>query len=246
MIRIAACDDKKENLDELCGYLELYFKENGKEEAEICRFQEGKALLAAIEILPFDVYFLDVLMPDLNGLDIGRRIRREDQRAMIVYITVSREFAFEAFGVRAFHYLEKPVKREELFDILEALTNRGNHRSLEKISIRTRNGQVSISLPDIMYVENIFRCSVYMLSNGRQVSSLCNRSSFEESVGLICQHPEFVQPHKSYFVNMNYIQALEAKNLTLDNGMQIAISRKRMAETKRAYLEFLVKGGSVE
>lgn len=167
MLRIAVCDDKKENLDELCGYLEQYFEMNGRWEAQICRFQEGKDLLESVEARTFDAYFLDVLMPGVNGLDIGRSIRQVDRRAMIVYVTVSREFAFEAFAVRAFHYLEKPVKKEELFDVLGSLTDWAGHSNSGKISIRTRIGKYR----DFRAMFTGFSAATYVLG-GSVVSSV--------------------------------------------------------------------------
>lgn len=243
MLRIAVCDDNKENLDELCRYITEYFHEKSDTESRISPFCSGKAILEKIEDRQFDVYFLDILMPGLNGMDIGRRIREADQRAVIVYITVSREFAFEAFGVRAFQYLQKPVEKEALYDILDMIVRGLKRRQNHKICIRTRTGLVNVNAADIIYVENISRCAVYMLKTGEQVVSICNRGSFEKSVGLLNGHSAFVQPHKSYFVNMDFIRNLGPKSLILDDGTQIAVSRNRFADTKKAYLKFLSDEG---
>lgn len=245
MIKIAVCDDKKENLDELCGYMEAYFSRMPDKENKICGFLSGEELLKEIRNKRFDLYFLDVLMPDANGMEIGRKIRMKDQEAVIVYVTVSREYAFEAFGVQAFQYLQKPVDQEALFGLLDTIVRMVEKKHDNRICIRTKEGLLNVNISDIMYVENIDRCAVYMMRDGMQVTGLCNRSSFEKSVSPLNEHAAFVQPHKSYFVNMNFIHSFGPKSLQLDDGTQIAVSRKRFVNTKNAYLNFLVNKGEL-
>lgn len=243
MIKIAVCDDKKENLDELCGYMEEYFRSMPEREYHICSFSSGEELLKEIQYKWFDLYFLDVLMPDANGMEIGRTIRMKDQEAVIVYVTVSREYAFEAFGVQAFQYLQKPVDKKALFGLLDTIVRMVEQKHDSRICIRTKEGLVNVDVSDIMYVENIDRCAVYMLKDGTQVTGLCNRSSFEKSVSPLNEYAAFVQPHKSYFVNMNFIHSFGQRSLEMDDGTQIAVSRKRFVDTKKEYLEFLVDKG---
>lgn len=245
MIRIAVCDDRKEYQDALCRYIEEYMAEKGDMESEISRFFSGDELIEKIKVTPFDIYFLDILMPGTNGVEVGRMIREADQMSVIVYVTVSREFAFEAFGVRAFQYLEKPVKKEELFDVLDRIFYLLEEKKSYRVCIRTKEGLVNVKVSDILYIENIDRCAVYVLRDKRELVSLCNRRSFEASIGVLLGHPAFIQPHKSYFVNMHYIRSFGPKSLMLDDGTQVAISRNRFGETKKRYLEFLTDRGEI-
>lgn len=242
MIKIALCDDSREQLEMLNGYLTEYFRENGTPAAKIYSFDSAGELVGMLKKEKFDIYFLDVLIPEQNGVEIGKLIRKTDENAVIVYVTVSREYAFEAFGVRAFSYLEKPIDRSVLTDLLDRILKLMERQCGSKLCVNTKDGLININTADIMYAENISRCTVYILKNGLRVTSVCNRGSFEKSVGLRDQ-PEFVQPHKSYFVNMHCIHTFSSKYILLDDGTQIAISRKRFAETKKTYLAFLADGG---
>lgn len=245
MIEIAVCDDQREYLEELCEYLEEYFRTTPETKNRIHRFTSGRELKNEIKKKRFDVFFLDVLMPDANGMEIGQRIRELDQQAVIVYVTVSREYAFEAFGVRAFQYLQKPVDREKLFELLDMIVAMMKKRQCSQICIRTRNGLVKAAVSQIMYVENINRCAVYMMEDGTQIAGLCNRSSFEKSVSQLHAYDCFVQPHKSYVVNMYFIRAFRQKSLELEDGTEIAISRNRFPGTKKSYLNFLAAKGEL-
>lgn len=238
-MRIAICDDNRETLSRLSGSVAEYFAERTDQAGEISSFGAARELLEAIEKKKFDVYFLDVVIPEINGMELGRIIRSSDERAVIVYITVSREYAFEAFGIHAFQYLQKPVGREELWETLDRILFWIDKMGNSRICVRTREGLVNINLEDIVYVENVSRCAVYVMKSGEQVTSVCNRGSFEESVSFLNRENGFVQPHKSYFVNMQFIRTFGPKSISLDNGVQIAVSRKRFSDTKRTYLEFL-------
>lgn len=241
-MKIAVCDDRKENLEELCSYIAEYFTEREDNEYQLYSCLSGKELLNVIEKKQFDIYFLDVLMPEIGGMEIGRMIREKNQEAIIVYISVSKEFAFEAFGVRAFQYLQKPVKKEELYDVFDQIMCFVKRKQDRRVGIRTREGLVNVKIDEIMYVENMSRCAVYMIKDKEPVVSVCNRGSFEKSVSFLNSHFDFVQPHKSYFVNMHYIHTFSSKSLIMEDGTQIAISRKRYEHTKKRYLEFLNNG----
>lgn len=242
MIRIAICDNEAKDLEKCYNCVSNYFSNREKKDAEILCFSSGTELLESIKDKRFDLYFLDILMPGNTGLDVGRAIREFDSTAYIIYVTVSREFSFEAYEIRAFHYLEKPVKQEAVFEILNVILPRIEKNPDKKICINTKAGLTSVRLHDIMYVENISRVAVYMLNDGRNIMGICNRGSFEESVRPISKSPVFIQPHKSYFVNMDYIQNFGTKGITLDNGMEISVSKKRFSTAKSEYMRFLSEG----
>ncbi len=245
MLKIAICDDRKKNADEIGAYVDAYFRASAYGKYEVTVFFDGEELLENIKKHSYDIYFLDILMPGLNGVELGGLIREENKKAVIVYITVSREFSFEAFGVRAFQYLQKPVKKEKLFEVLNEIVSLLERKASSRVCIRTKEGLVNVKIEDVIYVENIARCAVYRLKNGKQVVSVCNRGTFEKSVSPLNENCGFVQPHKSYFVNMHYIHTFANKCISLDDGTQIAVSRKRFAEAKRLYLEFLADEGEI-
>lgn len=242
MIRIAVCDNEAQDLERSYNCIYEYFQEQEKGEAEVVQFSSGADLIESMKERRFDLYFLDILMPGCTGLDVGRAIREIDSSAYIIYVTVSREFSFEAFEIRAFHYLEKPVKKEAVFDILDTVLARIKKNNDQKICVNTKAGMTSIRLNDILYVENVSRAAVYTLKDGDCVLGVCNRGSFEESIRPVSENRAFIQPHKSYFVNMEYIQNFGSKVITLDNGKEISISKKRYSAVKSEYMRFLSEG----
>jgi len=182
------------------------FRESSNMEGEVVTFHSPRELLKAIALEKFDAYLLDILMPEMSGIELGKSIREKSRRVPIIYMTSSREYAFEAYGVQAMYYLEKPILYKQLEESLYmALKFRGKEKE-SKILVNTREGVITLDSNDVLYVENESRTAVYYLNDATKVVSVSNRKSFEDSVEDICKNKSFIHPHKSYYVNMQYIK----------------------------------------
>ena len=116
MLRIAVCDDEEEHLKRTALLLEGYFQSRPGLHGQVETFRSGGALLErAKDAGGFDLYVLDILMPELSGIDTGRRLRALAGGGEIVYLTSSNDFAADSYDVRAFFYLLKPVEEGKLF-----------------------------------------------------------------------------------------------------------------------------------
>ena len=113
MFKIAICDDNPEELAKVSRLLHNYINSNAIN-AEISEFLHPDMLLLASCKAPFDLYFLDIVMPMLSGIDVGRELRQQQKTAQIIFLTTSDEFAVDAFALRATHYLLKPFSRAVL------------------------------------------------------------------------------------------------------------------------------------
>ena len=244
-MKIAICDNDPMDLSRLQEAVADYYAQGEYEKPEIFRFSSGQALLASMQEELYDLFFLDVLMPGMNGMELGRRLREQGCDAVIVYVTTSREFAFEAYGVHALRYLEKPVKKEEVREILQQIEQQQEKQNARTyVGIQTRTGIRKVCIEELLYIENAARAALYKMKNGEQVQGICNRGSFEDMVKLFAEHPDFIHPHKSYFVNLRHVRSMQNTQLILDGGMEIPISRNRYMEVKKEYLKFLA-GGAV-
>lgn len=245
-MRVVICDNELKDTGRLETLLKEFAEAHTEMQIEWESFSLASELLKAMEKKEYDVYFLDILMPEMDGMELGREIRRQNRQAVIVYVTVSREFAFEAYGIHAFRYLEKPVQKNDVWELMETLGKIEDRKKETMLGIRTRKGITKVCTEDIICIENVFRAAVYVMRSGERLQGICNRGSFESSVEPLSCHPNFIHPHKSYFVNIDYIQTLSSNQMILENGMQIPISRKRYADIKSAYLKFLAEGSRME
>ena len=119
ILNIAICDDEAIHRREIQTMLSRYLQEHPSLEGKLWVYSEGKALLEqAREMGGFDLYILDILMPEFSGIEIGRRLRALGDGGEILYLTNSNDFAADSYDVGAFFYLLKPVEEEKLFRVL--------------------------------------------------------------------------------------------------------------------------------
>ncbi len=247
MFRIAVCDNEEEELEETVSMVQSFLDRNDEAGGTIQIFSSAVDLLDYIEKNKasgrmddiFDLYLLDIVMPEMTGIEFGRKIREFDKNSQIVYTTSFKEYGYEAFGVQASDYLLKPIQKEKLEEVLYVAWKKREWLWRQGIVIKAKEGMQNVRAQDIIYVENVERCAVYHLKSGLSVTGLCNRGRFEETVMPLTKLQQFFQPHKSYLVNMYYIREFRANIIILDDGTDIPISRNRKNETKKKYLNYL-------
>lgn len=247
MIQIAVCDNEEEQLERTLSMIGEYFMMDEENKVEITSFLSSHALAKQVERKKndngvggmFQIYILDVMMPDIDGITLGKIIRRVDTDAVIIYTTSYEEFAFEAFGVHALDYLKKPLQREKVIQTMQKALAMCKRPAKETFPIKIKSGIYSTEKEQIVYVENVSRSNAYHLSSGQTVTGLCNRGKFEDAIMDLLNSEGFIQVHKSYVVNMQYIKDLTNNSLVLDDGTEIPVSKKRKIQVKKDYLKYL-------
>ena len=182
MIKIALCDDNKNHQEKIKTLLLEYFKSG----ASIDIYAEGQKLLRHIEWEgeeAYDLYILDVIMPGLSGIELGKKLRSAGVFAPVIYLTSSKEYAVDSYNVRAFHYLVKPVEKEKLFSVLKQAQNLIAQEKAACITVDTPGGVEVLKLSDILYAELYARSVRYYLAGGTYKDSKKLRVSFQKAVG---------------------------------------------------------------
>lgn len=229
-INIIACDDDREFLDTLCTkILGVLARLNMSADIELfTSFHELRDdRLAACDIAFLDIDFVG---HDRNGLDIARRLREGNSRALIFFITNFIEYAPEGYEVQAFRYILKhdldAVLGRYLLQALERLSNVN-----DMLQFQHNGALLELSFDDILYLE-VLGHSVSVVTEGGTYSVNATLSSFEQQL----ERHGFLRVHKSYLVNMRYIKKFQCRELTLSNGAVLRVSEKSYAEQKRKYL----------
>ncbi len=238
MIQIAICDDEDETLTKIAELVFKYGTQN-KVDISIDTYNRAKDLEKALDSQrKYQIYILDMLMPQMSGIEIGQRIRSQDRQASIICLTSSKDFAYQAFGIYAQRYLLKPADQEALFEAMDFAVGHAREKS-RVFHVNTADGIQGVLLHDIEYVENSERMLHIFLADGREVISRFLRKSFESSLAELLENGSFLQVHKSFLVNLSCVGLYEASQMTMRSGMQIPISKSRQAQVKRAYLKYM-------
>ncbi len=233
-MRIAVCDDEREETKRISSVIDRYNKErNARIEYSI--FSSSIELASVAEREKFDIYILDIIMPVLNGIDLAKEIREFDKVSPIIFLTSSPEFAVESYSVKAADYLVKPIDKERLFCSLDDILDRTETEQEKFIIVRSDDGLRKIFFSNLIYAEVYERKIIYYLKNSEKVES---SGKFSSVCDTVLKNSEFILPHRSFLVNMNFISAIGSFGIKLQNGKVIPLAQRRISEIKNHYLSF--------
>ncbi|MBD5514575.1 MAG: response regulator transcription factor [Lachnospiraceae bacterium] len=235
MIKVAFCDDELSALNEIRVLLDRYCAKHDQE-IGCTAFHSPIELMAEIENgLRPDILFLDVIMPDENGINVAKEIRRHDSTVKIIFLTSSAEYAVESYTVGAYFYQIKPICEEKFFPLMDAVVSECDKGQQDNMVLRCRNGIVRVCLAQLEYCEVIGHTLLFYMENGKVLES---SGSLDELCGKLLQHDNFLRPHRSFLVNMEYIQNISYKSIIMDNSAEIPIPHGKCSEIKNRYLEY--------
>lgn len=233
-MRIAVCDDSQHELLRLVSLVEAYRRERKADLHYFC-FQSATELLASMHGDQYDVLLLDILMPGLSGLQAAREVRNSNSQVEIVFLTTSPEYAVESYSVRAYHYLLKPASPEKLFPILDRLRD-NLRRPEEALRIKTQSSVFSLPFGKIECLEVNAKRLYFCLTDGSSRQVPGTLAEFEPA---LLTKPGFVKVHRSYLVNLQWVQELRPGELITVSGRRVPISRAAYAQVRTAYTQFL-------
>lgn len=217
MSKIALCDDREEDRAALGAMLREYA--GRRPGLSISFFSSGEQLLLAEDGIDFDLYVLDVIMPDMSGIQLGARLRKLGCRGAIIYLSVSPDFAVDSYDTRAFHYLLKPIQTARFFEVLDQALEATERGKAACIKVKTRNNTRLIWLDEIMYVELVEHTACYHLAGGEAINSVTLRRSFRNELEALLQYPEFVLCGASFAANLRYVTEIHKSTLCLQGTL---------------------------
>ena len=240
---VCICDDSPRDLQAIEGLVKQAVRAHPELPLRLHSFRSPFDLLDALEQNGgFDLYLLDILMPHFPGVELARHIRERGEAAEILFLTTSREYAVEAFGVEACGYLLKPVNPEELEHALLAAARRLFQRDSAFLLLKTTHGLRKLHHRELMLVESFNQRRVCTLADGSEVQTPTTLSSLKASLST---DPRFFSPHRAYLVNLEYVSGFTANELYLPGERRIPIARKLYTSLKSAYMDYVVRKKSL-
>jgi DNA-binding LytR/AlgR family response regulator len=244
MLNIAICDDCPTQLDVILAHLDNYQKV--RTDIKLCceSFKSGKEIIAKLDKGGFfELYLLDILMPEQDGIELAQEIRARDADAYIIFLTASPDYALHAFEVSATQYILKPFDENKLFPVLDKIISVMQPEDERHLILSTTDKIVKIPFSSIICVELSSRSMFVYLTDGNVMKSKTIRSTFAEAAAPLLADPRFICPHKSFALNMMWVEELNNSEFIMKHGLKVPIPRYRYAEAKTAYFAWLSERG---
>ena len=235
---IIVCEDSKKDMDLLCSHINRFFKDAGCR-VEIIAYESGDFLLddwSNLRERDIRITFMDIYMPGSFGIDVARKIRDAGNDKAIIFTTTSLEHGLDGYSVDALQYLVKPLDYSQVKSALDKC-KRLYADSLRYVEVMSNRLMIRVLLKDILYIE-IYNhtCFIHTMSE-----TIKNYLSLEEVWQLLDAQEEhtFLRIHRSYIVNMRYIEDMTDDDFLLAKGAVVPIRRKDKLAIKQAYMDYL-------
>ena len=229
-MKILICDDEKHYLDNLKQHVQEYMDQRGIESA-IDAYTDPSEIMEGSRI--YDVAFLDIQMDGIDGITLAKELKRRNGKLALFFVTNYEEYQDDAMDLQAFRFFEKPFDVKRLYAGLDKAMEYIDGAYVD-VFLYTDGAQQRVLVDDILYITRANRKVVMVTTDGE----LTTKESFDDWCEKL---PPlfFYAVHKSFLVNLHYINRYSYGELTLNNGTKIPIAPRRQSAFHKYWFEYL-------
>ncbi len=234
-MRIAICDDEAYVVRLLQSRITALVQ---GEDVQIDTFLSGTLLRDNILAgKAYDLIFLDINLPDVNGIFLARHIRPFIQSSLLIFVSNQDTAVYDSFVAAPFRFLRKSRLDTELPQTMRDARRELQKRAPAGILLQYRQAQISVNPLKVIYIESNLKSQVIHMA----YRTLVVNYRLKDLEPLFLPFG-FVKPHNSYLVNYRFIATIDRNDLVLDNGQTLPISKHRLGELKKEYLALISDG----
>ena len=231
MLRIAMLDDNAEDIKLLQGYLARY--QNEKHIRMQVISYTGSLDFIEEYGAGYDVVFLDVEMPGMDGMEVAREIRQRDEAVGIIFITNMAQYAIRGYEVNAIDFMVKPVGYFNFADKFSKAIHFAEKRTERKILLSGEDGIVRLSVSDIRYIEKEKNYLIYHTGKG----DFRTRGTMQETKEKLGKS-SFSECTAGCLVNLQYVERMGRDTIIL-NRTELPVSRRLKKEFTRDFIDYV-------
>ncbi|MCR5327766.1 MAG: LytTR family DNA-binding domain-containing protein [Saccharofermentans sp.] len=228
-MRIAICDDEEIYRVELKTILDKLLI---NVDYNIDTFDDGRQLMESFNKAPYDLVFLDIEMPAVDGITLAKSIRSKSENVFIVFLTGHIEYALEGYEVNALRYLTKPVDIDKLKEVIRYVQEKQG--SARQLIIREDGEEILIDIGDVIYMESMNQ-NVRIVSTSGEHIIRYNIGDFEEQL----KNDGFFRIHRGYLISLSKVKKLVKNDVIMDNGETLPASRSNLKPLKEALYAYV-------
>lgn len=225
MLRVAVAEDNPKDRERLLSFLKKYGEEKDVQ-IEVAEYTDGSELLDQYRPC-YDVIFLDVEMPQMDGMKAAEKIRETDEEVILIFIANMAKYAIRGYEVQALDYVLKPVKYEAFTVKMDKVKRLAEKKKDKSISIKTGTATHRLLLSHIQYVEVVQHLLIFHTEDG----DFSTRGVLKD-VEAVLEENGFYKCNKCYLVNLRHVRSVHDGMVLVGND-QLQVSRAR----KKAFAE---------
>lgn len=234
VFQIAVVEDIPAEYETLQSYFSRMSRESG-DQFEVRWFPTGREFLGSYQPI-YDMVLMDISLPDLNGMQVAKSLRKMDQNVVLIFVTSMARYAADGYAVDAMDFMVKPVNYTAFsIKIKRGLQRRALSKDQELL-ISTSDGVLRTSAARLQYVEVTNHSLVYHTTDG-VISSYGNLKDVESKLNS----PQFIRCNRCYLVNLAFVRGVKGSTLLVDQD-QLQISRPKRNAVLEALNNYLGGG----
>ncbi len=195
-------------------------------------FENGNNLLQSFQKTPYDLVFLDIEMPEIDGIRLARKLRDLSRDVPIVFLTSHIEYALEGYEVNALRYLTKPIQVEKLQELLGYVMER--MQAQRTLWLKTDMGEVRVRIKDILYMEAQNQ-NIVIRTADSEYTVRYNLGEYEKELS----QDGFFRIHRGYLVSLRHVKSLGKHEVTLCENTILPVSRTKEKSLKEAIFQYI-------
>lgn len=241
-LKVAVCDDEPRAISIISASVDSVFREYGTE-IMLETFTAPAELLARLNGYSFDIIFLDISMPDMDGIELGRQLQKLKSGAEIVFVSSRMDRVFDTFAIQPFGFVRKTNFLDDIGEVVSRFVESRKAKSDDSrlAHFKEQQGMVTIDVTHVTYIECIRNTQVIHFDDSDKEHKLYSRmETLEEELKRF----DFLRVHKGYLVSCKFIRRFDSNSVILTTGEEIPIGRSRRQESMDAYLAYIGRTGS--
>ncbi len=241
-LNLAIVDDLLIDRDHLSNEINQYFSDRADVSFALDSYSGGEELLDHFESGSLQIVMLDICMDGMNGIELAKRLRAMDTKLLIIFLTTSREYAFDAFPIHPFDYIIKPYSRAKIRLVLDEALRTLMTKEPE-ITLRVAHGILNVSVSHIVSAVSAGHSVEVHTVGGQTLRCLMTFTDIRTNLE---KYPCFMLCNRGIYINMDHALSLKKDEIIMDDGSRYTLRIKKRTELITRFSQYQlsrVKGG---